>query len=45
MYRLGPDGKCSGRGTKTGTVVYICEICEAEVERPYEGPCLTERPL
>ena len=35
----------SGRGTKTGTVVYICEICEAEVERPYEGPCLTERPL
>ena len=35
----------SGRGTKTGTVVYICEICEAEVERPYEGPCLAERPL
>ena len=35
----------SGPGTSTGTVVYICEICEAEVERSYQGPCLTERPL
>ena len=34
-----------GPGTKTGTVAYICEICQTEAKRPYQGPRLTARPL
>ena len=34
-----------GPGTKTGTVVYICEICQTEARRPYQGRRLAGRPL
>ena len=34
-----------GPVTKTGTVAYICEICQTEAKRPNQGPRLTERPL
>jgi len=34
-----------GRGTTTGKILYICEVCKMETERPYKGARLRERPL
>ena len=34
-----------GGGTITGKIIYICEICRMETERPYKGARLQERPL
>ncbi len=33
-----------GRGTITGKILYVCEVCKTETERPYKGPRLQERP-
>jgi hypothetical protein len=33
-----------GRGKKTGTVVYICEICQTEARQPYQVARLAGRP-
>jgi len=34
-----------GPGTITGKILYVCESCKTETERPYKGPRLQERPL
>jgi hypothetical protein len=31
-----------GRGMITGKILYVCEVCKTETERPYKGPRLRE---